>query len=96
MSGGALDYVYYKVEDAAAVIARNATEPLHTAFAKHLLDVARALKAMEWMLSADTSPGSEAEAIRKVVTAGMELQAAEVTARKAFEELKALLEKLEE
>ena len=51
MSGGSLDYVYSRVEDAAMKVSAKAETTLHRAFAAHLHKVAKALKDMEWMLS---------------------------------------------
>lgn len=82
MSGGSLDYVYSRVADAASSIKARAESPTHIAFAKHLFKVAEALRAMEWMLSCDTSPGSETAAIRAVLSDGAELEAATESAKK--------------
>lgn len=65
MSGGSLDYVYYKVEEAASEVSRRAETPLQKAFAKHLESVAKALHDLEWMWSGDTSEGSEVKAIKE-------------------------------
>ena len=42
---------------------------------------------MEWMLSCDTSPGSELDAIRAVLSKGAELDAATERAHKALADL---------
>lgn len=63
MSGGSLDYVYGKVEDAAAQIANRAETPEQHAFAAHLLKVAKALHDLEWVWSSDKGRGEEVEAI---------------------------------
>lgn len=68
MSGGSLDYVYDKVEDAAGNVRGRGTRSEHFAFADHLEKVAKALHDFEWMLSSDTSPGSEIPAIMEVIT----------------------------
>jgi len=91
MSGGSLDYVYGRVEDAASTVAARAETMLHRAFAAHLHKVAKALKDMEWMLSGDRSPGSEEPAIRAVLHESAELEAATEQARKALADLKAAL-----
>jgi hypothetical protein len=67
MSGGSLDYIYGKVEDAADSIRGRAFKPLHLAFAEHLRLVATALHDLEWVFSSDTSPGDEDAAILKVL-----------------------------
>lgn len=91
MSGGSLNYVYSTVEDAAITVAARAETVLHRAFAAHLHKVAKALKDMEWMLSCDTSPGSEEAAIRAVLNDGAEIEAATEQARKALSDLIAVL-----
>ena len=67
MSGGSLDYVYQRVDDAADAIGRRADTPLQHAFAVHLKKVATALHELEWVWSCDTSPGDEIDAIKAVV-----------------------------
>jgi hypothetical protein len=67
MSGGELDYIYSRVEDAAWTLAKS-QDQLHLAFAKHLFAVATALRETEWVLSCDSSPGSDHEAILAVIT----------------------------
>lgn len=76
MSGGSLDYVYGRVNDAVDAIRLRSRNPLHTAFADHLLLVAAALHDLEWMLSGDTTEGDEEESLRKVITPAMEVFAA--------------------
>ena len=91
MSGGSLDYCYGRVRDAAETILARADSPAHQAFAGHLLKVSEALRAMEWMLSCDTSPGSELDAIRAVLSEGAELDAATERAHKALADLQSAL-----
>lgn len=67
MSGGSLDYGYIKVRMVAEEVEQKATTDLHLQFAAHLHKVADALKELEWMLSDDTSPGDEVEAINAVL-----------------------------
>jgi hypothetical protein len=67
MSGGALDYAEYKIEEIAFKVSDRASTPLHRAFARHLLKVAKAAHDLEWMLSGDTSEGSEDDAIEACV-----------------------------
>ena len=91
MSGGSLDYVYGRIEDAADSIASHSGRPLHRAFAKHLRLVATALHDIEWMFSGDTSPGSEDAAIRAVIAPASEMEAAEENLKTAIAEaLKAI------
>jgi hypothetical protein len=69
MSGGSLNYLYQRVEEAAdkksfvhdAGFKQNT--PLRKAFAKHLLKVAKALHDIEWVDSDDMSVGDENQAI---------------------------------
>ena len=91
MSGGSLNYVYSAVEGAAMTVSALAETTLHRAFASHLHKVAKALKDLEWMLSCDTSPGSEELAIRAVLHEGAEIEAATEQARKALADLEAAL-----
>ena len=91
MSGGSLDYCYSRVQDAASTILARAESPTHRAFAAHLLKVGEALRAMEWMLSCDTSPGSETAAIRAVLSEGAELDAATERALEALADLQSAL-----
>jgi hypothetical protein len=90
MSGGSLDYAYYKVEDIAREISVKATTPLQKAFAKHLFLVSKALHDLEWVYSSDRSPGSEIESIQKVF--GEEWKKAELNVLK--EEAKELIEQI--
>ena len=86
MSGGALDYVYSRVKDAAGEIGSN-TSPLHRAFALHLNKVAKALHAIEWVMSGDYEPGDEIESMRAVLDDSDELLAAIELAEKSLENL---------
>ena len=68
MSGGALDYACYKVQD---VIDRLPSDTiLRSAFKKHLGNVAKALHDLEWVLSSDYANGDEVKAIEKVLYRG--------------------------
>ena len=88
MSGGSLDYVCYKVDDAIDTIEKRATTVLQKAFAKHLKDVAKALHDLEWVYSGDYSEGQEVESLRKVINKEMELKAATEQAEFALKQLK--------
>ena len=67
MSGGSLDYVCYKLDDAIEVIERRATTVLQKAFAAHLKDVSKALHDLEWVFSGDYGDGDDVEALRDVL-----------------------------
>jgi hypothetical protein len=95
MSGGSLDYVCYKVQDAASSIEFNykGVSPIHIAFAKHLKDVAKALHDIELVLSSDMSKGDDLDSIKKVLSQTQILTEAILHAEKASIILeKALLE----
>ena len=91
MSGGSLDYVCYKLDDAIEVIERRATTVLQIAFAAHLKDVSKALHDLEWVFSGDYGDGDDVEALRKVVNKEMELKAATEQAEFALKQLKDVL-----
>lgn len=61
MSGGSLDYVYRRVDDAADSI--SATTPQRKAFVELLRRVAVALHDIEWVDSGDWAKGDENDAI---------------------------------
>lgn len=65
MSGGSYGYAYRHIEELADRIEQ--TTPLRTRFVEHLRKVAKAAHDIEWVDSADSSPGSEDSAIRFVV-----------------------------
>ena len=91
MSGGSLDYVCYKVDDAIDTIEKRATTVLQIAFAAHLKDVSKALHDLEWVFSGDYSEGQEVESLRKVINKEMELKAATEQAEFALKQLKDVL-----
>lgn len=65
MSGGSYDYFYSRVEDVAHSIrpGRGGNEPLRAAFREHLLKVANALHAIEWVDSCDWGSHQEVDPI---------------------------------
>jgi len=67
MSGGSYNYAYCKVQDMADSLI-NQKEPFRQAFGKHLQEVAKAMKAVEWVDSCDCSYPHDLEAIEKVLT----------------------------
>jgi hypothetical protein len=95
MSGGSLDYVCYKVGDAADSIEARATTPLQKAFAAHLRDVSKALHDLEWVYSGDYGEGDEVESLKKVVNKQMELEVATNDARIALKQLQDVLAALD-
>ena len=66
MSGGSLDYVYQKVQEAADRI-KGDDRPIYRAFGKHLELVADALHAVEWEYSCDYGKGDAEPNIKKVL-----------------------------
>lgn len=95
MSGGALDYAYARVDDVAIKVSTHAQTPLHRVFAAHLIKVANALKDLEWMLSDDTTPGSEVAAINACIADGDELELIIDDARKAADALNEALARID-
>lgn len=71
MSGGSLDYVFTRLDDAIDIIKSRATLPEHRAFARHLADVSTALHDLEWVWSGDCGDGDELPALKKVVSPRM-------------------------
>ena len=89
MSGGSMDYLYSKVSDASF----QTNTPLRRAFQKHLLKVANALHDIEWVDSADCSPGDEEKAIRACLSSGDELKNILDEARETMNQLQAIIKK---
>lgn len=89
MSGGSMEYLCYKVQDA---IFRRDT-PERRAFAKHLEKVAKALHDIEWVDSGDYGQGDENAAIRACLSEGSVLQQAIDDAHEAAKILAAELER---
>ena len=87
MSGGSLDYVYGRVNDAAQSIKSRSKKPLHIAFAKHLEKVASALHDLEWVFSGDYSEPAEEKAIRAVLHPTAEIESAKEEAEIALHNL---------
>ena len=91
MSGGSLDYVCYRLDDAIDTIERRATTALHKAFSSHLRDISKALHDLEWVFSGDYCEGQEVDSLCKVVNKEMELKAATEQAEFALKQLKDVL-----
>ena len=92
MSGGALDYAQYKLDEIARQILQRASTPLERALAAHIDKVGKAVHALEWVWSGDTSPGSEEAAIRAVVSPADVLAVTIASAETALADLTAALE----
>ena len=96
MSGGSLDYVYHKVQDAADTLSDKNRTPLQRAFSAHLRKVAIALYEVEMVLSGDAGAGADELAIKAVLGDSANAKAFAVLqedANKLIEELKKLVEK---
>lgn len=66
MSGGAYDYLTFKVEEMSQNLKGMNSDPRRASFQKLLHLVAEAMYAVEWVDSCDKSPGDEHEAIDAV------------------------------
>lgn len=66
MSGGAYDYVSWKIEEFANTLSRTEQDPRREAFKKLLSLVANAAHEIEWVDSCDKSPGDEHDSIDAV------------------------------
>ena len=88
MSGGSMEYLSYKVEDANF---REDT-PERKAFRAHLRKVANAMHKIEWNDSGDGEDG-ESEAIRACIGDGAVLEQAIEKAHEAAKVLRAELER---
>lgn len=87
MSGGSMDYLCYKVDDASFV----ENTPARKAFKRHLSKVAKALRAIEWNDSGDGDSTEEA-AIMACITKTEMLQEAVRAAEAARNELDAAIQ----
>ncbi len=84
MSGGSLDYVYSKVEDAAEKIPHDTMTRI--AFTAHLSLVARALRSIEWNMSGD-GDHDEADNIRACFGASAMVESALREAKRVRDDL---------
>jgi hypothetical protein len=66
MSGGSYDYIGYRIRDLASDIRSQDTNPRRASFAKLMALVGDAMHDIEWVDSADCSPGYEHASIDKV------------------------------
>lgn len=76
MSGGAYNYICFKVDEVAEEIRHQESDPLRKAFADHLHQVAKALRDIEWVDSGDYEEGREAEAILRCITPNDDIRTA--------------------
>ena len=89
MSGGSMDYLFLKVENATFVCGTAQRK----AFYKHLQKVAAALKAIEWNDSGDGA-ANESELIEACMQPGDTLEVAIESAVTASRELKDIMDQL--
>ena len=89
MSGGRYNYLYTRVETMAYDLF-NYDDPLRNAFAKHLIDVAAAMKAIEWVDSGDSPEESIIEPVAKAL--GEDYK--KVVTKEALEQIKEIERKL--
>jgi hypothetical protein len=94
MSGGSLNYSEWRITELADKIREQTRLPLHVAFAKHLDKCAKAVHALEWVLSSDTSPGDEKEAIMAVIKPQDVLIMAQEEAARVLEELRTAIDEV--
>ena len=72
MSGGSLDYIQHKIDDAADTIFRRAADRddanILRAFSRHLAECGRICHEIEWDFSGDSSlDGEDYQAIRRLI-----------------------------
>ena len=87
MSGGAYNYAFGHVDTMAGQLEGVHTNTLRKAFQKHLYQVARVMKAVEWADSFDISQDEADEAIRALLGPGAEIEAATEIAERALAQL---------
>ena len=65
MSGGSMDYAYWKVRMIAEQYLEGSDDPLRRALATELFEMADVLKAIEWSDSGDTAPDEWRDHVRR-------------------------------
>jgi len=91
MSGGSMDYLYARVEDARF----HTYSPERKAFRKHIFLVAKALKSIEWNDSGD-GDDDEVQNIMACISKTDVLEAVLEDARRVQRELNKVLQDLDE
>jgi hypothetical protein len=92
MSGGAMNYIYSRLEYEATF---TTDTPERRAFAKHLKLVVKALHDIEWVDSGDYGPGDETAAIRACLGDAVMLSTVLEMAKEAVATLQAEIDKAE-
>lgn len=100
MSGGSYDYAYCRLEDLSRQIREEgccscASPYLRRAFAKHLLDISKAMRAIEWNDSSD-GDDEETELIKKCLPKNTELKECLEHAKVVLKDLEKLINKQED
>jgi hypothetical protein len=92
MSGDSLEYLEYRLQELAGLVARKATSPEQNAFAKHLAECADAAIMLAKVHDGDCGPGDENALIRKALHPGAILEQTIQDAHDAAKNLKRELE----
>lgn len=95
MSGGSLDYVCYKVEEAADTIMVRATCFEHKTFAFLLKKIAKALHDLEWVFSLDYGPGDEMESLMAIISPNMLLDQSIKEAKQTLLDIQSAITRIE-
>ena len=90
MSGGSWGYVYRRVEEVSETLLYSKC-PYRKALGVHLSLIAEALHDIEWVDSADYSPGDEIESIKKVISMEKVLEKSLIDAKKMIEEINEII-----
>ena len=96
MSGGALDYAFTHMENAAESIRKKRMGTLWDALADHCEFLSHVLYKAEWALSGDSSYEEAEKMIRGLITPQMELEVAVDEGKRVLAELGKALERAEE
>jgi len=94
MSGGAYDFLYGRVEDAARKLGRRTEPDYRRAFASLLLRVSDALHAVEWVDSGDYSEFDDKEKIMKCISPQDVLNVSVEHAETVMKELEELIKEI--
>ncbi len=88
MSGGSLDYAFYKIKDIAEAVRDRADgDSVSLAFASHLEAVAKVAKELEWAWSGDTAIKDAHAAIVQLIGPSAVLDSAVAAAKEVRREL---------
>lgn len=96
MSGGSYDYLYYKMQEAAETLMGKHQPNYRRAFGELMLKCAKAMHDIEWVDSADKSPGNDQEAIMKCITKNDVLNISVNEAKDVILQLQKLIKEIED